>query len=86
MTDLDIVFEESAWEKTIASLNPGDSLCAVRLLTLLEGEDEDQVEEAVQTLARRHIRLDISALPPASGTGETALRLAKEMKKLTRLV
>ena len=79
MTDLDIVFEESAWEKTIASLNPGDSLCAVRLLTLLEGEDEDQVEEAVQTLARRHIRLDISALPPASGTGETALRLAKEM-------
>ena len=37
MTDLDIVFEESAWEKTIASLNPGDSLCAVRLLTLRYG-------------------------------------------------
>lgn len=79
MTDLDIVFEESAWEKAIAALNPGDSLCAVRLLTLLEGEEESQVEEAVQTLAQRHIRLDISSLPPAPGTGEAALRLAKEV-------
>ena len=80
MTDLDIVWEESPWEQALEELKNGDSLCALHLLTLLEGEDEEAVEAAVQTLADRHIRLDISALPPTPGTGAAAQRLAQEVK------
>lgn len=80
MTDLDIVFEESAWEKALEGVKPGDSFCAAQLLTLLEGEDEAQVEDAVQALADRDIRLDISSLPPAPGTGAAAQRLLQEQK------
>lgn len=80
MTDLKIVFDERVWEKALAEVAPGGSFCAVRLLTLLEGEDESQVEDAVQALADRRIQLDISALPPASATGACAERLLQEQK------
>ena len=80
MTDLEYVFEESAWEQELLAKNPGETVCAARLLTLLEGADEDQVEQAVELLAQRNLVLDISALPPTPGTGAAAQRLAREQK------
>ena len=80
MTDLEYVFEESAWEQELLAKNPGETVCAARLLTLLEGADKDQVEQAVGLLAQRNLVLDISALPPTPGTGAAAQRLAREQK------
>ena len=75
MTDLEFVFEESAWEQELLAKRPGEPVCAARLLTLLEGADEDQVEQAVELLAQRELVLDLSALPPAPGTGAAAERI-----------
>ena len=78
MTDLEVYFDESPWEQELQSA--GDSICAARLLTLLEGAQEDQVELAVEELARLHIRLDLSKLPPVSGDNPAAQRLLQEQK------
>ena len=51
---------------------------AVQLLTLLEGESEEMVEEALMQLEMQGVTLDISALPKPGFHGEAALRLRRE--------
>lgn len=80
MMDLDFSFDAAPWEAALSRLPDGGSVCAAQLLTLLEGETEESVEEALLQLELRHITLDISALPKASSTGEAALRLQLEEK------
>lgn len=58
----------------------GDTVSAANLLTLLEGEEEQEVEDALLNLETGCIDLDISDLPKAGGTGEAALRLRQEMQ------
>ena len=41
---IDVTFERSPWEVCADSLKRGQSLSAVRFLTLLDREDEDAVE------------------------------------------
>ena len=74
----EFVFEESLWELTLSKLRQGGSLSAVRFLTLMEGEDETALEDALLDLEQRRIALDISDLPKAPGTGEAAVRLRRE--------
>ena len=74
----EFVFEESLWELTFSKLRSGSQLSAMRFLTLMEGEDEPAVEEALMDLEQREIALDISDLPRAAGTGEAAVRLRRE--------
>ena len=74
----EFVFEESLWELTLSKLRNGGSISAVRLLTLMEGEEESSVEDALLDLEQRRIALDISDLPKAAGTGEAAVRLCRE--------
>lgn len=57
----------------------GDKVSAVQLLTLLEGEDEQAVEEALQALETACMELDVEGLPVFNG-GEAALRLRKEQQ------
>lgn len=76
-------FEQSPWEKAAQKLRRGDTLSAVRLLTLLEGEEEDALEDAFQTLEDMAVALDISQLPEDFGAGDTEKRLRLE-KKLTK--
>ncbi len=78
--NLDFTFEESPWQLFSRRLKPGDQVSALRLLTLLEGEDEESVEEAFADLAEKHIRLDIAELPAYSPSGELGQRLAREKK------
>jgi len=73
-------FEQSPWEMAAEKLRSGDSISAVRLLTLLEGEEEDAVEAAFQTLDEMAVKLDISRIPEDFGTGETEKRLRLEQK------
>lgn len=72
----EFTFEPSAWE--LALENMGDTLPAARFLTLMEGEDEAAVEEALLELSDRHILLDVSDLPKVHGVGEAAVRLRRE--------
>ena len=51
---------------------------AANLLTLLEGEDPEVLEEAFATMQRCETALDISALPIVEPTGADALRLKQE--------
>lgn len=76
--NLDITFEESPWELTLQSLQPGTALSAARFLTLMEGETESVMEEALMALEEKHIELDVSDLPKPAGTSEAAVRLRRE--------
>lgn len=72
----EFTFEQTPWEAALETM--GDSVSAVRFLTLLEGEEESAVEDAFEDLKIRKIRLDISELPKPTGTGEAAVRLRRE--------
>ncbi len=78
--NLDFTFEESPWQLFSRRLMPGATLSALRLLALLEGEDEESVEEAFDALAEKHICLDIAQLPAYSPSGELGQRLEREKK------
>ena len=76
--NLDITFEQSPWELTLNTLQPGTALSAARFLTLMEGEPESVMEEALMALEEKHIELDVSDLPKPAGTSEAAVRLRRE--------
>lgn len=80
MMDLEFSFDTAPWEASLSQIPDSGHICAAQLLTLLEGETEESVEEALLQLELRHITLDISALPKAAATGEAALRLQMEEK------
>ena len=78
MNDLIFDFERAPWELALDKLRKGDFISAVRLLTLLEGEEESAVEEALLELEEKGIALTISDLPKSYGAGETEKRLRLE--------
>lgn len=78
MNELEFVFEPTGWELTLNQIEPDTSFSAARFLTLMEGEEEAAVEEALLALEEKHVLLDVSDLPKASGTGEAAVRLRRE--------
>lgn len=78
MNDWDFTFERPEWEVAVDALRPGDSLSALRLLALLEGEDEDAVEEAFRALEEKQISLDLANLRGNPGSGAGAVRLREE--------
>lgn len=80
MTRIEFDFEETVWDLTRNSLKNGGNFSAGRFLTLMEGESEDAVMDALQDLQDRRIRLDISDLPKFSADGEAALRLRREQQ------
>ena len=75
---LDIAFEDSPWERLLSQLKVGDTLSAARLLTALDGENEDALEEAFDHLQDLAVTLDISDLPKPTGDSEAAVRLRFE--------
>lgn len=73
-------FADSPWELFAGKLRMGDRISASHFLTLLEGEDEQALEDAFQTLEDLSVSLDVSDLPRPSLSGETGKRLAVEEK------
>ena len=73
-------FEESPWELFARRLETGGRISASRFLTLLEGEGEDAVDAAFQTLEERLVTLDVSDLPKSVSGGELGKRLLLEEK------
>lgn len=74
----EFVLDTPAWEPVLEEIESGASLSAVRFLTLMEGESEDAVEEALQLLEQRDILLDVTDLPKLGAVGEAAVRLRRE--------
>ena len=74
----EFIFEPTAWELEVQSLQPGSSFQAVRLLTLLEGEDEQTLEDAFRTLEQLRVTLVVTDIPKPSLTGEIGVRLRRE--------
>ena len=78
MNELDISFEDRPWELYLNTRQPGDRVSAAHLLTLLEQETEDAVEDVFAALEDRALELDISQLPARQYQGQAALRLRQE--------
>ena len=78
MNNLDFSFEQTPWEAFLMTKGMGQTISAVTLLSLLEGEEEQQLEEALQDLETGCMILDISDLPKSGGSGEAAVRLRRE--------
>ena len=78
MNDLDFSFEDSPWEAFLRTKRAGDTVSAANLLTMLEEENEQVVEDALQALEDGGLNLNIFDLPKTSGSGEAALRLRQE--------
>ena len=73
-------FEQSPFELTLRSLHSGDSIDALRLLTLLEGEEDDAVEEAFCALQELGVELLLDKLPAPQASEQLRTRLEWEQK------
>ena len=80
MNNLEFSFETSPWEAFLMTKGMGETVSAVTLLSMMEGEDEQQLEDALQDLETGCMYLDISGLPKVGGAGEAALRLRREIQ------
>ncbi len=80
MNDMEFSFEQSPWEAFLLTKGMGETVSAVTVLSLLEGEDEQQLEDALGDMETGCMNLDISGLPKIGATGEAAVRLRHEMQ------
>ena len=80
MNKLEFSFEPAPWEQWLGNFPRGASVPAGGLLTLLEGEEEQELEDALQAMEEAGMELDIRDLPKSFGSGETALRLRQEQQ------
>ena len=80
MNKLEFSFEPAPWEQWLGNFPRGASVPAGGLLTLLEGEEEQELEDALQAMEEAGLELDIRDLPKSFGSGETALRLRQEQQ------
>lgn len=79
MIDTEFSFGDSPWELFLRSKRPGEKVAAGNLLAMLEGEDEDAVEDAFAAMESVGLELDVSDLPRTAGSGEATARLRQEM-------
>lgn len=75
---MDFQFEQSPWEAYLSSCGDGASLPAWKLLSLLEEEDDDSVEDAFGAMAEKNISVDFSGFPRTIPDGQMAQRLKQE--------
>lgn len=77
---MEFVFEQTPWELTLDALEAGDSLSALRCLSLMEEMSQEDAQEALLALEEKGVALDVSDLPVNSGDSEAALRLRLELQ------
>ena len=80
MMDLEFAFEPTPWEIYLQGKQAGDSIRAVDLLTMLESEEEEALEDALEQLETGCFLLDLTGLPRNCASGEAALRLKQEQE------
>ena len=84
MNDLDFSFEQSPWEAFLMTKGMGQTVSAANLLAMLEDEDEQAVEDALEDLETACMVLSVAELPRPGAIGEAALRLRQEMQMAKR--
>ena len=80
MNKMEFSFEPAPWEVWLKQKQMGDKVSAAQLLTLLEEEPEEAVEDALQEIEMACMVLDISDLPKNITSGEAGVRLRREMQ------
>lgn len=78
MNNLEFEFDAAPWEDFLDSLGEASTYSAAQLLSLMENEDEQTLEEALEDWARRGRFPDIRELPKIYGSGDQATRLRTE--------
>lgn len=73
--ELEYTFEPAGWELAVEDIKENSAISGAKLLTLMEGEDDGQVEAAFEMLHDKHIVLDISDLPKFSQDSQMGARL-----------
>jgi len=80
MNDMTFSFEPTLWDRYRLTRQMGDVIEAADLLTMLEEESDQALEDALLDMEEGCMILSIASLPKASGTGEAAVRLRREMQ------
>lgn len=75
---IDIQFEQSPWEAYLNSCKDGESISAWNLISMLEDEDDEAVEDAFRIIQQKRLVPDLSALPRTIAAGQAAQRLKQE--------
>ena len=75
---MEFTFEATPWEQALDARKPGDEISALKLLSLLEEEDEDAVLEALDELEQKGVSICLDDLPKLPTGGNMALRLRQE--------
>lgn len=78
MSNLEFEFESAPWRRYLEELAPGARIPAAQLLSLMEEEDEQTLEEALDICERQCIFPRVEKLPRIYGTGDMAVRLRAE--------
>ena len=79
----DFVFEQAPWEAYLRSCKNGSVISGWNLISMLEDEEDDAVEEACSILTVKKLQLDLSGLPQMSAGSNTAQRLQQEREYVT---
>ena len=75
---MEFTFETSPWDQLLDKLNPGDTINALELLSVLEEADEDAALEVLDELEQKGVELSLRDLPNLPTGGNMALRLREE--------
>lgn len=75
---IDVDFGDSTVERLLSGLTPGQSFTAGQLLTALDAEDEEVIEELFARLQELDICPDIKDLPVYAADPQTTARLRRE--------
>ena len=79
----DFVFEQAPWEAYLRSCKNGSVISGGNLISMLEDEEDDAVEDAFSILTVKKLQLDLSGLPQMSAGSNTAQRLQQEREYVT---
>ena len=78
MNDLEFTFGEDTLRNVLSGLKAGEPVSAAQLLTALDGEEENTLEDVFDALTENGIQLDVTTLPRYSADTELSLRLRRE--------
>lgn len=78
--ELEYEFEQAPWEQALEKLQPGSTVGAAQMLTLLQEASEEEALEALDALEGKQITLDVADLPRLPAQGASALRLQMEQQ------
>lgn len=79
----DFVFEQAPWEAYLRSCKNGSVISGWNLISMLEDEEDNAVEDAFSILTVKKLQLDLSGLPQMSAGSNTAQRLQQEREYVT---